>query len=402
MHQNHAPKSRENDLTSLPVVELARLVPILFAPIRRFYKTIYLIIFRPRLFADQSLHLGDKTNFVRGAKLYLEAVSYSFVLLTVVSFTGGLPTIASEWRMWIFLLSMIGVLTFGFYLFAQFFVPRGVTLKNLLHLEFYLFAAAATVASVYSAAFTVLEFMLGRVGLNLFASVPEDLFSVALNSCLRDNTVLLGLISRTATQPSGSSLTASLLRAGYPVQFLILVPATIIAARKFNLGTWRASAWLLSGYFAGLLIFYGGIFGIGVAEALNANCTEKAYYDIGRKSPSELGQMLEQSLEKDLPIQLSDTIAWTGVEWDDARGLTNHYSVSTRIKTEELESYRSWQLPAYLDLYCSEKFGRSDHLMALRRLGISVSFIHHLDDGATRVIFSISPENCMERNFSAG
>ena len=240
--QNVHRETRKNVLAYRPVVvDAARLIAVLSAPILRFYKTIYLIIFRPRQFADQSLLLGDETNFIRGAKLYLEAVSYSIVLLAMVSFTGRLPTIVSEWRMWILVASMIGVLSLGFYLCAQLFVPRGVTFKDLLHFEFYLFAAAAAVSSIYSAAFTVVEFALNFLHVRLFATVPEDLFSDALNSCLRAKTVLLGLLSETATQPGGASFTASLLRAGYPVQLLILIPAAIIASRKFKVETWRAS-----------------------------------------------------------------------------------------------------------------------------------------------------------------
>ena len=74
---------------------------ILFlAPIYRFFSVTMAILFRPSQFALESIHLGDRTNFVRQTRYFSEAAAYNLLVSTVTAYVTQFYFLSSERLCW--------------------------------------------------------------------------------------------------------------------------------------------------------------------------------------------------------------------------------------------------------------------------------------------------------------
>ncbi len=367
----------------------------LFNPIERFYHTAYIITTAPTYFANNHIVLNDRANFLRGIRLYAQAVSYYFILLASVRLISRQPILSSEIRIILLIILIMLLFTFIFFGASKLFISGGISFRKILHVETFVFSAASAFSGLYFVSFALFEFILAKNGVNLFPEVSPDPFLTGLNKCLAQHSIpYFVVIGEDPAASANVPILATVVRSGLIWSLVFIIPAARITTALFGISFRRSAIWIISSTILSYVIVLSGFFILGVtAVSYHSNCIDEAYYHMGKKDPNILLMRLERDLNNQVPMKFTDVVTWVRVE---ARGgeLVNHYDhteADLKLSAEALTEI--WQKVA-IESYCYATYGIVDYVVALRRLGIPVRDTRNFNDGQIVINVVARPADC--------
>lgn len=370
-------------------------------PTLMFLQRIWLITFRPASYASQVV-LGDRTNFVRHARFFIEATALTFVLTSISASVGEQWIIQSEIRAWAFACFTTIVFAIAVYLNGLLIIRPRATLRDVLHVYFPIAAGVMIVAAGFRMLYRSCVLLIDAIfGSRLSEFVPPEPFQSEMWACLGETSIALRIFfGNGAVVATGKPFVQNFVELGGGAYLLAVTSTAVIASRSFSISKLRAAILAVASIILAFAAVAAVFFVVVMAIALQSNCATVAYERMGRKNPAVLLEYLARTQRAMLPDDVRPGVIEVGVSYD-ASGLIYEYRDTNEYSKLPVAEVEAIALAVRRNVFCDLAMAPEHYFKVLRDLGLGIIDHYALSKRGTQIVASVRAGDC-RMNFAYG